>query len=270
MSLTAGVMDRLSLNPRPGRAAPRLRTGLSDLDTRIEGGLERGGLHEVRAEHARDIGTATAAVLSLIAQAAKTSDRRRILWITDPGTGVDAGLLYPDGLAQYGLAPGDITLVTPVDFKTALWAADEGAKCPDLLAVILHVQGNPKRLDRVATRRLLIRARDSGTFVCLLRQSGAEEANAALTRWHTTPRPSLPDPAFPAGIGLPRMRLSLERSRTGQTGDWTLHWNPRTRTLAHAPDRQTSALPQPRPAAPADRPDRAGPLGQVVDFGRPA
>ena len=153
----------------------------------------------MRAQHARDIGTAAGAVLSLIARLRQTSDRRRILWVTDPGAAVECGFLCPDGMLQYGLDPADVTLVTPVDLKTALWAADEGARCPDLAAVVLQVQGNPRRLDRVATRRLLIRGRESGVFVCLLRQSGAEEANAALTRWRAAPRPSLPERHFPAG-----------------------------------------------------------------------
>lgn len=259
----ASVLDRLSLHPRPGKAHARLPLGVRAVDARLGGGLMRGALHEVRAPLARDIGAATGVVLGLLAGL-----EGRVLWVSDPGVVPDAGLLCPDGMAQYGVDPGRLTLVTPVDVQTALWAAEQGARCTDLVAVVLHLHGNPRRYDRVAARRLMLRAQESGVTVILLRQSGVEEASAAQTRWRVEPLPSPPDRAFPAGIGLPQFRLVLERTRDGRTGAWPIIWNPERKAFDHGEtDRE---IPLDRPAASADRPAGPRPLGQVVDLRRQA
>ncbi len=263
----ASVLDRLSRPARPGRAAPRLGFGLAALDDALGGGLEAGGLHEVRAPLARDLGAALAVVLALAATARAVLGRARVLWVTDPAVLPDAGFLYPDGLMQFGLDPAALALVQPLDLKGALWAADEGARCPGLAAVVLQVKGNPARLDRVATRRLLLHGRESGTPVLLLRQSGAAEPGAALTRWRAEPRPSPPDAAYPQGVGLPHLRLVLERARDGRTGAWNLVWNPKRREFAHGPRQEA---PDPGAGLPASshRPDRPRPVGDVVDLRR--
>ncbi len=267
----ASILDRLSPHAhRAGKAAARLPLGLAALDTSLEGGLTIAALHEVRAPAARDIGAAAGLLFGLVIRLMAQTGRDRLLWVTDPAAGMDAGLLYPDGLAQYGLDPARVTLVTPVDLQTALWATDEAARCPDLAAVVLHVQGNPKRLDRVATRRLMLRAQTGGAMVLILRQSGGEEATAAHTRWRVEACPSAPDRIFPAGIGLPRMVLTLERCRTGRTGAWPVIWNPKHKVFEHG---QTEPHIDPqisvdRPAASAHRPDRADPLGGVMDLRR--
>lgn len=259
----ASVLDRLSLHPRPGKGPARLPLGVRGIDDRLGGGLPRGALHEVRAPLARDIGAATGFVLGLLAGL-----EGRVLWVSDPGVVPDAGLLCPDGIAQYGVDPGRITLVTPVDVQTALWAAEQGARCTDLSAVVLHLHGNPRRYDRVAARRLMLRAQESGVTVILLRQSGVEEANAAQTRWRVEPLPSPPDRAFPAGIGLPQFRLVLERARDGRSGTWPITWNPKRKAFDHG--ETESEIPLDRPAASADRPAGPRPLGQVVDLRRQA
>ncbi|WP_232823140.1 ImuA family protein [Oceanibium sediminis] len=268
------VLDRLALNPRPGHGAARIDTGVAALDARLGGGLEQGALHEVRAPLARDLGAASGVLLGLLSRLCKGSGRSRVLWVMDPGVTPDAGLPCPDGIAQYGLDPGGITLVHAVDLRAALWAADEGARCTDLAAVVLQVKGNPARLDRLATRRLMLRARNSSVCVLILRQSGAAEASAAQTRWCVTPRPSAGDPALPRGIGPPAFQLTLERSRSGQTGHWPVHWTPATRGFAHDPSPDIPAPQDAAPlrgaglSAPADRPDRTRAMGRVVDFGR--
>ncbi|NNU81178.1 DNA repair protein [Halovulum dunhuangense] len=264
----ASLLDRLSLSPRPGRGVTRLGLGLPAPDARLEGGLALGALHEIRAAEARDIGAATGLVVALLAGLCARSGRDRVLWISDPATARDAGLPCPDGIAQYGLDPSRLTLVHPVDVKSALWAAEEGARCTDLAAVVLHLHGNPPLFDRVAGRRLMLRAQESGVTVLVLRQSGVAEAGAALTRWRVAPLPSPPDPEFPEGLGLPQHRLILERSRTGQTGDWPVIWNPKRRAFDHGRIDTPPKDPLDRLPASAHRPDRAGQMGQVVDLRR--
>ncbi|MEM8787093.1 MAG: hypothetical protein AAGE76_02420 [Pseudomonadota bacterium] len=262
------MIDRLSLHPRPGRAPARLPWGVEGIDARIGGGLVVPALHEFRAAQARDIGAATGVLIGLLTALMRTAGKR-LLWVSDPAAVADAGLLYPDGLAQFGLDPAVITQVFPVDVKTALWAADEGARCPDLAAVVLQIKGNPARLDRLATRRLMLRSQASGVMVLILRQSGVEEAGAAQTRWRIAPRPARAEPGLTGCVGWPHVTLVLERCRSGQTGAWALQWDPKRKVFDHGQSLEEDApVSVDRPAASVDRSDRAAALGQILDLRR--
>ena len=52
------------------------------------------------------------------------------------------------------------------------------------------VKTDTKKLDLTASRRLALRARESGVLGLLLRQAGPAEPGAALTRWLVSPRPA--------------------------------------------------------------------------------
>lgn len=240
----ARLLDRLSETTHQGPSRSRLPFGLKTIDDTLGGGIEVGALHEIRTAEARGIGAAVGAVLGLLAGLIAKTGQDRVLWVTDPAAAPDAGLLYPDGIAQYGLDPSGVIQVFPMDLKAALWAADEGARCTDLAAVVLQVRGNPKRLDLVATRRLSLRARESGVAVLLLRQSGAAEASAATTRWRVAPLPSPLDKSFPNGIGAPQHLLELERARDGQTGIWPLVWDLKSKSYRAGHLSAETALPK--------------------------
>ena len=256
-----------------------LPLGASAVDRHLEGGLACGGLHEVRAALARDIGAAIGFALGLAARAMQgdRSGRRGVVWVTDPATRVDGGGLFPAGLAQYGLDPSSVTIVEPGDLQGAMWAADEAAGCNGLAALVFQIKGNPARFDITATRRLMLRARQSGVLALVLRQSGEEEASAAATRWHVNTQMSGADDTYQHGVGVMRLSLTLERNRAGRTGQWLLAWNPKARSFDHA-----AANPHARTNPPAHSLDRfpvsanrQGPpdkMGQVLDrrrdFGR--
>lgn len=262
-----------------GNEAPPLSLGASAVDHCLEGGLACGGLHEVRSPLARDIGAATGFTLGLAARAMQQGrgGRGGIVWVTDPATRVDGGGLFPAGLAQYGLDPSSMTMVEPGDLQGAMWAADEASGCNGLAALIFQIKGNPARFDMTATRRLMVRARDSGVLALTLRQSGEEEASAVATRWRVNTEMSGADDMLERGVGAMRLSLTLERNRAGRTGQWLLAWNPKDRSFDHA-----AANPHARANPPAhsldrlpvsaDRRDPSGPMGQVLDhrqdFGR--
>ena len=180
---------------------------------------------------------------------------------------------FPDGLSEHGIDPNALIFVRPITLQDALWAADQAAKCSDLSAVVFQVKGNPRHFDMTATRRLMLRARESGVLVCVLRQSGEEEASAAATRWHVEIMPSGSEPDFQHGLGQARHMQTLERNRYGQTGQWTLLWNPETRAFEDGaseddtPKTQTAHLVR-RLHTSAHRPDSPAEMGQVVDFER--
>ncbi|MGJ8569643.1 MAG: ImuA family protein [Hoeflea sp.] len=262
---------------------PQLTLGASAVDHCLEGGLVCGGLHEVRSPLARDIGAATGFALGLAVRAmqAERGLRGGIVWVTDPATRVDGGGLFPAGLAQYGLDPSSMTMVEPGDLQGAMWAADEAAGCNGLAALIFQIKGNPARFDMTATRRLMLRARQSGVLALTLRQSGEEEASAAATRWRVNTEMSGADKILERGVGAMRLSLTLERNRAGRTGQWLLAWNPKDRSFDHAAphpaQKHVSGANPPahsldRLPISADRRDPSGPMGQVLDrrqdFGR--
>jgi len=259
--------------PATGPVSQPLALGAVAVDHCLDGGLACGGLHEVRAELARDIGAAAGFALGLAARAQADRGRQGVVWVSDPAARIDGGGLFPAGLAQYGLDPSSLTLVEPGDLQGAMWAADEASGCPGLAALIFQIKGNPARFDITATRRLMLRARDSGVLALVLRQSGGEEASAAATRWHVSTELSGADENYQRGVGAMRLSLTLERNRTGRTGQWSLAWNPKTRTFDHAaPHPNPSAHPLDRLPESSDRQDPPGAMGQVLDrrqdFGR--
>jgi protein ImuA len=258
--------------------AAQVSLGPAAVDQCLDGGLACGGLHEVRCALARDIGTGAGFALALAALAfRKGRGRSKIVWINDPAACCDGGGLFPAGLVKYGLDPSWLTLVEPRDLQGAMWAADEAAGCAGLAAMVFHIRGNPARFDITATRRLMLRAREKGVLALILRQSGEEEATAAVTRWRVQTHVSGVDELDHKGVGAMRLSLTLERNRAGRTGHWLLAWNPKTRVFDHAADH-----PDIRNAPPADslhrlhpsanRQDPAGAMGQVLDrrqdFGR--
>ena len=263
-----------------GNEAPQLSLGASAVDHCLEGGLACGGLHEVRSPLARDIGAATGFALGLAARAMQQG-RGGIVWVTDPATRVDGGGLFPAGLAQYGLDPSSMTMVEPGDLQGAMWAADEASGCNGLAALIFQIKGNPARFDMTATRRLMLRARDSGVLALTLRQSGEEEASAAATRWRVNTEMSGADDILERGVGAMRLSLTLERNRAGRTGQWLLAWNPKVRSFYHAAphpaQKRVSGANSPahsldRLPVSANRQGPSGKMGQVLDrrqdFGR--
>ncbi|WP_337660258.1 ImuA family protein [Anderseniella sp. Alg231-50] len=262
------------LSPGPGDSAHE--TGASfdipALDQHLNGGLWTNALHEVRCSLARDFACAAGFALGLAAQFGKR-DKRRMLWVIDPAASVDSGLPFPDGLSEHGIDPKAMVFVRPITLQDALWSADQAAKCGDLSAVIFQVKGNPKPFDMTATRRLMLRARESGVLVCVLRQSGAEEASAAATRWHVEIIPSKPGADFEHGPGQARHVQALERNRHGRTGQWTLTWNPENRAFEDGTSEDDTSKTQTthtvrRIHAPTHRPDRPAEMGQVVDLER--
>lgn len=239
-----------------------VRFGIEAVDAVFEDGFPVFALHEVRCSLSRDIGAASGFLAGLLAGCMKNRTGR-IVWVCDPACRLDGGQLFPAGLAMFGLDPARLLMVRPADLKSALWASDEAAKCTELAGVVFQVKGNPARFDMTATRRLMLKAQQNGLFVSILRQGGAEEANAAATRWCVGAHASAADPHLEKGIGLLRLSLVLERNRNGRTGQWTVAWNQHEHGFEHVPEDHVD-----RPAAALHRPDGAPQMGQVMAFER--
>lgn len=247
---------------RPRRSGTVLPLGIAPLDRLLAGGLRKNALHEIRGEETRDSAAATgfaAAILSRLALA----DDRPVLWILEAAAVREAGLPYGAGFDRLGLDSRRLIVVRVRRPGEALWAFEEGLRCRGLAAVLAEIRGHPKKLDLTASRRLALRAGESGVMGLLLRQAGAPEPGAALTRWHVSPQPAAILDDFAAGIGRPVWRLALERNRSGLTGTFNLEWDHGTCSFVPA---ISPALPVPRPAAAPDRPHLPAEAGTLVAF----
>lgn len=225
-----------------GAQAQTLPLGDPALDLALHGGLPLACLHEVEPGKAEwDDGAAAGFSLALLARLL-AGDRGRVLWV---GPRLD---LYGPGLADFGLDPGWFILARVRGERDALWALEEGLRCPALAAVV----GEVGALKRTASRRLQLAAEAGGVTCLLLRRPlrpsrDKAEPSAAVTRWRVAAAPSEGTPGL---IGPSRWRAELLRCRGGIPGAFIVEWNHATGDFALA-------------AAVCDRP-----LGAAASTGR--
>lgn len=222
--------------------APARRQALARLLARLDGvepgaarparggaapyALAPGALHALHAAE-RDAGALWSFALGQAA-AFLCKARPSILWLGLAPAAELAGLPYPPGFAPFGLRPDALAYVAARTPRELLWAAEEAAASPALAAVIAELAGETRLLDFTASRRLALRAKNSGTPVLLLRLGAGPEPSAARTRWRIAPFPAAPDPFDPAAPGAPRWRVTLEKGFRGEEGCWTLSWSGQT------------------------------------------
>jgi protein ImuA len=255
---------RQLLSPRRGGAV--LPLGVTETDLLLSGGLRRNALHEIRAGETRDTSAASGFATAMLARLASCDDRP-ILLVIEEAAARESGAPYGPGLDQFGLDPARLVVVATRRAQETLWVFEEGLRCAGLAAVLCELRGHPKALDLTASRRLALRARESGVTGLLLRQAAAAEPGAASTRWRVAPRPAATVDDFTEGIGRPAWRLDLERNRAGRTGSFDLEWDHGALSFAIA--RGTpAALPVAGAAVPVDRPHLARAARTVVALRR--
>jgi protein ImuA len=167
-------------------------------------------LSELFASHPRDAGWAG----FLLPQ---VDPGRPLLWVQDRMAILESGRVHPPGL---GLA--DLIHVEARDARAALWAMEEGLRCPALSAVIGELWGDPATLDFVATRRLAVAAERSGVACWLVRLSGTANLSGARMRWRIGSLPSLANPFDGRAPGAPAWDADLFRARGSAPGRWTI------------------------------------------------
>lgn len=178
-----------SLRPASAPVKARLGSGVCRLDEALGGGLARGALHEIVAEHRGDDGAANGFALAL---AVRCTGPGPLVWIVEDRTASEAGMPYRPGLAEHGLDPDRLVLVRARDTRAALWACEEALRLKAPAVLVELWSGKPYGL--VASRRLLLSAR-SGRGVALVLHAGlpgrAETlSSAADTRFAVAACPS--------------------------------------------------------------------------------
>lgn len=199
----------------------RITLGLEALDARLEGGLARGAVHEILP---RTTGDATSASAFCLMLAARTAGAQGILaWIATDGQLRLGGMPYGPGVAELGMDPDRLFLVTAPDELACLRAAGDAVACAGLAAIIVDI-GDARRLDLTASRRLALAAERSGVTVLLLRTGKSLIASAAASRWQIAAASSSPLPGH--APGRTSLCVSLIRHRGGaHPFDMMVEWN---------------------------------------------
>jgi len=194
---------------------PPVPLGNKAVDDLLGGGLRPGALHEI---FARGWGAGGFAVLlALLAAGTKT-----LFWVRPDYEAMEYGVLSPRGLLELGGDPRRLVMVKARGSADALSAAGDILACPHVGALLLELEGAPKCLDLVASRRLVLAAEESGVTVVMLRAGANPEPSAALTRWQVASAPSSP---MEDDWGNPVFDAELVRHRLGGLGRFLLTWN---------------------------------------------
>ena len=226
---------------------PPITTGHPQVDAVLGGGLRPGSLHEVFAKGWSAGGFA--ALLALLA-----AGRKSLFWIRPDYEAMEYGAVSPNGLLELGGDPRQLILVRTRNAADALSAANDVLACPHVGALLLEVEGMPKCLDLVASRRLALAAGESGVTALLLRNGAQAEPSAALTRWQVTTAPSHP---HDDDWGNPVFDAHLIRHRAGGLGNFLMKWNPEDARFQTADPGAVVRTPADRPALKPPRQRRA-------------
>jgi protein ImuA len=214
--------------------------GCPAADGVLGGGLRPGALHEVFAQGWSAGGFAV--LLALLAAGNKT-----LFWVRPDYEAMEYGALSPTGLRELGGDPRQLILVRTRNAAETLSAASDILASPHVGALLLEVEGAPKCLDLVASRRLVFGAEESGVTAVMLRCGAEPEPSAALTRWQAESAPSSP---MEDDWGNPVFDIQLVRHRAGGLGRFLLQWNPQHGCFDATNTGAVAAAPADRPAYP--------------------
>lgn len=229
-----GLLDA-SYTPAPHGEASNRILGIARVDDWLGGGLRGDGLHEFHAAEPEDLASTLSFAL-LLGALPVAAGRPGLLWLRRGSRMVP----YGPGLADLGLDPGAITLLSLADDRAVLRAALDAVRAGATGAVLLELAGRQPLLDLTATRRLVLAASETRTLVLLVRSDAQPSSSAAHSRWQVASAPSCPLEAD--APGLPAFDLRLLRYRGGREGlHIILEWNRDTASFRERPDRIDAA-----------------------------
>jgi protein ImuA len=130
---------------------------------------------------------------------------------------LETGRVHPAGLSL-----SDLIHVETRTARDALWAMEEGLRCPALSAVVGEIWGNPRTLDFTATRRLAVASERSGIPAFLIRLNGNADLSGARMRWRIASAPSPINDLDPRAPGISAWSVELFRARGHAPGRWNI------------------------------------------------
>ncbi|WP_375450792.1 hypothetical protein [uncultured Devosia sp.] len=252
----AALRDSIAdIERKPALAEARVRVS----DT-AEGfpALAGGLLQEVFTPELRNAGVPLGFALGQ-ARGLLTEQRIAVIYLQLAGESQQLGVPYGPGLLSFGFHPDALVLVRPASMAELLWAAEEALACRAVAAVVADISRHSRLLDFTVSRRLSLRATDTGGSIFMLGYGSERQASAAHLRWCLSPVPSsrrLYDGAAPGPL---RWRAQLEKGTLIKQTEYMLGWT-ENGFAAFAPQpRHTGrngsgpALPRAVPAYLADR-----------------
>jgi protein ImuA len=227
--------------------------GHPQADGVLGGGLRPGALHEIFGAGWNAGGFAV--LLAMLAAGNSFHGKGGpFFWIRPDYEAMEYGAVSPNGFAELGGDPRQLILVRTPNAANALSAASDILASPHVGALLLEIEGMPKCLDLVASRRLAFAAGESGVTVLLLRNGARVEPSAALTRWHVTSAPSsADDDANDDDWGNPIFDARLTRHRLGGLGNFLMQWDSKHGCFETANSGAVVSAPASRPAYPQER-----------------
>ncbi len=128
--------------------------------------------------------------------------------------------VFPPALKAFGIEPHRIVFVDLKLKKDALWVVEQALKCREVAAVVAELRD----VSFAESRRLQLAIESSRVTGFLhRRQPLFENTLACAARWRISPLPSRADTGLP-GVGFPRVRVELEKIRSGRPGVWEFEW----------------------------------------------
>ena len=196
----------------------RIPLGHAAVDFNLNGGLEKGALHEVFSV----IGHEAAATGFTAGLAMRVAASKPLLWIVQDFSTTEFGELSATGLHQLGADPSRLLMLRVANADDAVRAANDALSCAALGAVVIETPGHPKILDMTTSRRLTLACAQHRVTAFLLRFAARPGFNTAETRWQVKAAPSFKQDE---NWGRPIFQAQLLRNRHGQTGEWCMEWN---------------------------------------------
>ncbi len=221
-----------------GKAMPPVALGRDlALDKALAGGIARGALHEVVAARTGDAGAASGFALALAIRFAAEAEARGapVVWIVEDAALAENGAPYAPGLSAHGLDPDRLIVVRTANGQDSLWAMEEALKCR--VGAVVADLWRTKAYDLVASRRLVLAARASGTPGLLVPGAvGTAQtiSSAARTRFEVKTAPGrhaasaadrTPLPGRAAwSVRLARIRAGPAEGSAALGFDWEKFW----------------------------------------------
>lgn len=239
---------------------PSVSLGEAAIDEALPGGgLATGALHELAPFSQGDLAALAGFSLGVLEKILRIHTGFVLLAAPDYHLARE-GMFYPPGLVAFGCDPDRLIAVRAPNSKNVLWALEEGLENNALAAVVGILPENDRLYDFTASRRLVMRAVESGVTALLLRSSRDNAVTtAAQTRWSIAAAPSAAQHrrgAHLPGLGAPQWQVRLTKikgsaPKTGALGGWRVRWDDETfyfRLAAAMADRAPAILPAFTPA----------------------
>ncbi len=183
-----------------------------------------------------------AAAIGLALSQIASHGSKPLFWVQEAKALKATGRVFAHGLPPPLRRP--VLHVVARNARDALWAMEEGLKCPALGAVIGELHGNPRALDFTASRRLAVAAERYGVPAFLIRTEGEADLSGARRRWRVESNPSLVHPYDPKAPGAPAWSLDLFRARDLRPGRWDTVYDRAAHRLDLVPRTGDGALAQ--------------------------